>query len=105
VLALAYLQAGIGSALVGAVLGASAFVLPMVLYGKASAGGGDVKLAMFIGAALGFPAVVSALFFAGLSASVAVAVGLATRRISRRQKIPFGPFLALGGVAAMLLLT
>ncbi len=98
------LSLGVGaSALVGAAVGAVAFVVPMFLYGRASAGGGDVKLAAFVGAMLGIEGILGALFLTGLAASVVVLVGLATKRMARRSRIPFGPFLALGGLAALLL--
>ena len=90
------------SAAAGAVFAAGLFILPMVLYGAHMAGGGDVKLAAFVGAALGFSASVTALMAAGVVASAVVIVGLATARISRRQKLPFGPFIAIGGIVALI---
>ncbi|MFQ5459755.1 MAG: prepilin peptidase [Anaerolineae bacterium] len=91
------------TSLAGAALGAAVFILPIALYGPKMAGGGDVKLAAFIGAALGVASTVTALLYAGLAASAVVLAGLATRRLKRRQAIPFGPFLALGGVLALFL--
>ena len=43
------------AAIVGALLAGAAFVLPALLYGKGTAGGGDVKLAAFVGAAVWWP--------------------------------------------------
>jgi prepilin signal peptidase PulO-like enzyme (type II secretory pathway) len=31
-----------------------------------------------------------------------VVVGVATARLTRRQKVPFGPFIAIGGIVALL---
>ncbi len=90
------------SALAGSLFAAALFILPMVLYGAHMAGGGDVKLAAFVGAALGLSAAVTALMAAGLVASAVVLVGLATARITRRQKLPFGPFIAIGGIIALV---
>lgn len=101
-LALAAWYGSLPSALLGASLGAGAFVVPMFIYGVSSAGGGDVKLAAFVGAALGFPDLLSALFLAGLSGSAVVLFGLAARRISRKSPVPFGPFIAFGGLAVLL---
>jgi prepilin signal peptidase PulO-like enzyme (type II secretory pathway) len=90
------------SALVGALFGAFVFILPMFLYGPGMAGGGDVKLAAFVGAVLGLSGAITALFLAGVVGAVVVLAGLATHRIERRQKIPFGPFIAIGGVLAVI---
>jgi prepilin signal peptidase PulO-like enzyme (type II secretory pathway) len=101
-LALAVWQGAALPAFGGAVIGALAFILPMGLYGMSAAGGGDVKLAFFLGAALGLPALLGALFWAGLAGSVIVLGGLATRRLTRRSPVPFAPFLAVGGLVALL---
>jgi leader peptidase (prepilin peptidase) / N-methyltransferase len=64
-------------------------------------GMGDVKLALFLGAALGRTAPV-ALMVGMLAALVPVAFLFATHgRAARKMAIPFGPFLALGGVVAL----
>jgi leader peptidase (prepilin peptidase)/N-methyltransferase len=97
----AFTEGTLALAMVGALIGAGAFMLPMFLYGRGSAGAGDVKLAAFLGAALGLPGIISALFFAGLAASVVVLIGIGARKITRRSAIPFGPFIAFGGLAAL----
>ena len=102
-LALAAWSGALASAVAGLVAGAAIFILPMLLYGAANAGGGDVKLAAFLGAALGLAGVMQALLVGGLVASAVVLAGLATRRLSRRSRIPYGPFLAIGGLAALFL--
>jgi leader peptidase (prepilin peptidase)/N-methyltransferase len=65
-------------------------------------GMGDVKLAATMGLFLGV-AVIPALLIALLAGSV-VGLGLIAREgaAARKKAIPFGPFLALGGVAALL---
>jgi leader peptidase (prepilin peptidase)/N-methyltransferase len=64
-------------------------------------GMGDVKLAAFLGAGLG--AVVAVALFVGVFAAFVPAVVLLARhgRAARKQAIPFGPFLALGGVVGL----
>lgn len=87
---------------VAAALGAAAFfLLPHLLY-PAGLGMGDVKLALLLGAMLG-KSVVAALLVGCLAAAL-VAVGLLVvrGRAARKQAIPFGPFLALGAVVALL---
>jgi leader peptidase (prepilin peptidase)/N-methyltransferase len=64
-------------------------------------GMGDVKLAAFLGAGLGVSVIVA--LFAGFFAAFVPALVLLVRhgRDARKQAIPLGPFLALGGVVAL----
>jgi prepilin signal peptidase PulO-like enzyme (type II secretory pathway) len=83
--------------LLGTLLGGAVLFLPH-LFSPASLGMGDVKLAMLIGAALGW-GVVLALpvgFVCVFPAALAVIArgGLAARKTT----IPFGPFMALGAL-------
>jgi leader peptidase (prepilin peptidase)/N-methyltransferase len=87
-----------------AALGAALFLfLPLLVYPQGM-GMGDVKLALLLGAALGRSVVLALVI--GLSASSIVALALiATRGLdARKTSIPFGPFLSLGAVVALLLL-
>jgi leader peptidase (prepilin peptidase)/N-methyltransferase len=64
-------------------------------------GGGDIKLAAMIGAFLGTPDVIVALFLAvALGAGVGVVL-LALRLRSRKDMIPFGPAMAAGAMIAV----
>lgn len=88
-------------ALLGGLLGGGIlFVVALVSGG--GMGGGDVKLAAMIGTFLGWQQTLLALFvgvlFGGLLGSVLLALGLK----GRKDPVPFGPFLALGGVASLL---
>jgi leader peptidase (prepilin peptidase)/N-methyltransferase len=66
-------------------------------------GMGDVKLGLLLGATLG-SAVVSALLVGFLAAAIFALALLARHGLgARRRTIPLGPFLALGGIAALLL--
>jgi leader peptidase (prepilin peptidase)/N-methyltransferase len=62
---------------------------------------GDVKLALFLGAACG--RAVGVALLAGMVAALVPAVVLLARHGSaaRKMAIPFGPFLALGGLLAL----
>jgi leader peptidase (prepilin peptidase) / N-methyltransferase len=64
-------------------------------------GMGDVKLAFLLGVGLG-GAVVTALVV-GLVAACIVALAILVRggSAARKRAIPFGPFLALGGLVAL----
>ena len=64
---------------------------------------GDVKLMLLLGAALG-AAVLPALLLGVLAGGVAGAVVLVREgRSARRKAIPYGPFLAFGAIAVLLL--
>ncbi len=65
-------------------------------------GGGDVKLAAGLGMWLGWEAAVVAVWIAFLLGGIAAVVLLITRRKGRRDGIPFGPFLAIGGYVAFV---
>ncbi|MGF1514979.1 MAG: prepilin peptidase [Elainellaceae cyanobacterium] len=72
-----------------------------LVYGQTAMGGGDAKLAAMLGAWLGWQQMLLASFLAcGLGALLG-AVGIASGQLSRRQAMPFGPFLALGGVLSL----
>jgi leader peptidase (prepilin peptidase)/N-methyltransferase len=84
-----------------AALGASLFFFLAALAYPAGMGMGDVKLALLLGAALGRTVPV-ALMVGMLSAIVPSAVLFARHgTAARKMKIPFGPFLAIGGVVAL----
>jgi leader peptidase (prepilin peptidase) / N-methyltransferase len=82
--------------------GAALFLLVPRLAYPAGMGLGDVKLAFFIGAALGqavVPALVLAVFAAFVFAVVVLIHGGAA---ARKTALPFGPFLALGAIVVLL---
>ncbi len=82
--------------------GAFAFLLVAALACPAGMGMGDVKLAGVMGLYLGL-SVAPALFTAFLTGTVAgVAIMLREGAGARKQSVPFGPFLALGGLVAVL---
>jgi leader peptidase (prepilin peptidase) / N-methyltransferase len=87
-------------AIVGAVVGLWLFdaiaLIGSIAFGKTAMGGGDAKLAAMMGAWLGWKYLLLASFLACL---VGVIVGIS--RMQWGQKIPFGPFLALGAVMAL----
>jgi leader peptidase (prepilin peptidase)/N-methyltransferase len=84
-----------------AAAGAGGFLLLGALWDRPGMGMGDVKLAAVMGLYLG--AAVAVALLAGLVAGGAVGVAMIARHglAARTQPLPFGPFLALGGVAAL----
>jgi leader peptidase (prepilin peptidase)/N-methyltransferase len=81
---------------------AGGFFLVAVLAYPRGMGMGDVKLAAVLGLFLG-RAVAPALFVALVSGTLVGAVVIARKgaREGRKTAVPFGPFLALGGVVAV----
>ncbi|RWZ79525.1 MAG: prepilin peptidase [Candidatus Chaera renei] len=63
---------------------------------------GDVKLGVFIGLALGWQGALVALMLANLAGFLIVLPGLALRKLNMTSRVPFGPFLIAGFVAAGL---
>ncbi|MBK1989242.1 prepilin peptidase [Sphaerospermopsis aphanizomenoides BCCUSP55] len=96
-----YLIIGIGGAVLGIWLFDSISILGSLAYGKAVMGGGDAKLAAMMGAWLGWQHLLIACFMA---CSLGVLVGGGAILLSRHkmgEKMPFGPFLALGAVITL----
>ncbi|MBI2918423.1 MAG: prepilin peptidase [Chloroflexi bacterium] len=87
--------------LAGAVLGAGAFAV-VILLRPGSMGWGDVKMAGLIGLVSGVPGTVVALLASLFSGGVAGAVLLVMGHRRVGQTMPFGPFLALGALLALL---
>ncbi|WP_047550808.1 prepilin peptidase [Methylotenera sp. G11] len=93
------------SAVIGAMAGYlvlwSVFWLFKLIRGKEGMGYGDFKLLAAIGAWFGWqllPAVIL------LSSTLGAIIGIALIMLTKRKKdvpIPFGPFLAIGGIAAL----
>jgi leader peptidase (prepilin peptidase)/N-methyltransferase len=82
--------------------GASGFLFALALAYPKGMGMGDVKLALLLGAMLGRTVPVAIML--GTVAALVPSVVLVARHGTRARKmgIPFAPFLALGGVVALL---
>jgi leader peptidase (prepilin peptidase)/N-methyltransferase len=93
--ALAGGAAGFGFYLLIALLGRG-------VYGPGALGAGDVKLAAFAGLITGFPLVAVVIVVAILTAGVSSLFLIVTRIRSRRDPIPYAPFLITGVVVAAL---
>jgi leader peptidase (prepilin peptidase) / N-methyltransferase len=86
-----------------AAFAAALFLLVAALAYPGGMGMGDVKLALLLGAALGRTVAVGLMI--GFVAALVPAVVLLVKHGSaaRKMALPFGPFLALGGLAALFL--
>src|SRR3954451_8576566 len=82
-------------------LGAALFLFIAALAYPAGMGMGDVKLALLLGVALGRTVPIA--MMVGMISALVPSIVLLARHGSaaRKMKIPFGPFLALGGVVAL----
>lgn len=65
-------------------------------------GGGDVKYAAFMGVILGLSKTVVALVLAFNVAAIVILPLLISKVITRKQPVPFGPFLILSTIVALL---
>lgn len=90
------------SSIIGAVLGIWIFdaiaLFGSLALGQAAMGAGDAKLAAMLGAWLGWKYLLLAGFLACAAGAFIGGGAIALGILSRRQKMPFGPFLALGGL-------
>lgn len=78
------------------------FMLLWLGTGKKGFGLGDVKYAFPMGLLLGWPRILVGVLVAFSTGALLGVILLATRRKSWRQAVPFGPFLVLGTVVALL---
>ncbi len=76
--------------------------LGVAVFGEGALGAGDVKLAAYVGLAVGFPLVIEALLLTFFLGGAGALIFLVTQRGSLRSAIPYGPFLVLGGIVTMI---
>jgi leader peptidase (prepilin peptidase)/N-methyltransferase len=91
-------EISIGLLLLGLAVGfAFPFVIAVVSGG--GMGGGDIKLCAAMGLWLGYPSIIYALFIGALLGSLVGIMLIICRIKTRKDRIPFGPFLMLGFLA------
>jgi len=92
-------------ALVGAVIGAGLLILLINFWfwlrNEEGMGLGDVNMLALIGAFLGWQGVLTTLFVASLTGALTGIALLLTSRVGLRSRLPFGVFLALGGLVSL----
>jgi len=87
------------------ILGAGAGFLVLFLIAVISPGAmgmGDVKLIIFLGLITGFPEILLLLFIAFVTGGLIAGTLLALGKVSRKDPIAFGPYLALAGMTTLL---
>jgi leader peptidase (prepilin peptidase)/N-methyltransferase len=77
-------------------------VISPYLFKKEGMGMGDVKLLAMIGAIVGWELVIVIIILAASLGSIVGLTLIAIHKLGRRQLIPFGPYLCIGAVVAML---
>lgn len=94
------------SSLIGGAIGFVFFlVVAMVgnaVFGSGALGGGDVKLAAFIGLIVGFPLIIEAITLTILIGAGVSLVLLITGARRLRDHVPYGPFLIAGAFITLL---
>jgi prepilin signal peptidase PulO-like enzyme (type II secretory pathway) len=81
------------------------FAMAKVFYRSVSVvpfGRGDIYLAVMIAAMVRFDDVIRALFLGIVLAAVGGVLLIATKQVSRRQAMPYGPYLCLGALIALI---
>lgn len=97
VLGLAWWQVGLGI-----VIGGGLFIAQYVVSRGKWVGGGDIRLGAVMGACLGWPNILAALFIAYVvGASVAIPL-LLSKQKQLNDRLPFGTFLAVATIASLL---
>jgi len=100
------LPPGIVSAVIGVLVGGgSLWAIGEAYYrfaGQEGMGGGDVKMLAMIGAFLGWKLVLVTLVFSSISGALIGMLILAIKRGGLKYALPYGTFLALGGLVASL---
>jgi leader peptidase (prepilin peptidase)/N-methyltransferase len=92
---------GVVSSILGVVLGGGVFFLVAVI-SRGGMGGGDIKLIAMIGAFLGWQAVLITIFLGAFTGAVTGLALILLGKKGRKDMVPFGPFLALGALLAMV---
>ncbi len=75
-------------------------LLLIAVVSRGGMGGGDIKLFAVIGLAVGFKIMLLSFLFSVFLGAVFGIMGMLLRVVGRDQPVPFGPFIALGTLAA-----
>ncbi len=94
-------------AILGVLIGAGILILVINywfwLRGEEGMGLGDVNMLALIGAFLGWQGVLTTMFLATLSGAIVGLALLAAGRLGLQSRLPFGLFLALGGIVSLFM--
>ncbi|MEA3249679.1 MAG: A24 family peptidase [Patescibacteria group bacterium] len=87
---------------IGVAIGGGFFWLQRLLSKGKWVGGGDVYLGLFMGAVLGYPLILVALFIAYVAGALIGVSLMVIKRKTMKSELPFGTFLAAGTVFTLL---
>ena len=73
------------------------------IFGEEAMGGGDLKIMAGVGAFIGWDKVLFSIFLASLLGSIVGGCMILFKKIGRRDKIPFGPYLAISSFVMLFL--
>jgi len=79
------------------------FFFIISIFSKGALGGGDVKLALGLGLFLNLPIYMHFLMYTFGAGALAAAVLLILKKKNKSDKIPFGPFMSIGTILAVLI--
>lgn len=96
-----FLGVSVYSLLLGVVIGGGFFFLQWLVSRGKWVGGGDIRMGALLGAGLGFPGVILALFLAYIFGGIVSGILLAIKKVTPKTEIAFGTFLAVGGGIAL----
>ncbi len=91
----------LASSLAGGALGLAVMALPFIIY-RRGMGMGDVKLGTLVGLMTGYPLVFIAWLLSVISGGLVGAILLAFKIKTRKDSIPFAPFLATSTMVTLL---
>lgn len=88
--------------LISAIVSSGFLLILYLITKKRGIGFGDVKLAVFMGLFLGWPKIIIALYIAFIVGAIVGIIGILFKKITKKSKIAFGPFLILGTIVAWI---
>jgi leader peptidase (prepilin peptidase) / N-methyltransferase len=88
--------------LIGLLVGGGFFTIIVLISNGKWMGGGDIRMGLLLGALLGWQGFVIALFIASLTGSIIGVSQILRKKHKLKSPLPFGPFLALGGILTLL---
>lgn len=89
------------SMLIGAAIGGGFFGAQYLMSKGVWIGGGDIRVGVLMGLLLGWQHTIFALFVAYIVGGSVATILLATKKMHRKSRLPFGPFLVIGIVCAL----
>lgn len=90
------------SFVIAAVIGGAFFFLQFAVSRGRWIGGGDIRLGALMGAVLGWPYILIALFLSYILGSVVSVILIILKRKKMQSRVPFGTFLTIGTLIALL---